>query len=87
MSTELVLNLLGALHGMYHRREIDQERITDGFDDVTVMSSDGLMNELVMNLEQPQHAGFVRAHLTAEADHVGEHDGGELASLGCGHLR
>ena len=34
-----------------------------------------------MQLQQPQHAGFVRAHLATKADDVGEHDRGQPASL------
>jgi len=72
---ELSLDLLGALDHVDHGREIDQEGITDSFNDRAVMFSDGVLNELVMNLQQAQHAGFVGPHLAAEAHHVGEHDG------------
>ena len=37
--------------------------------------------ELIVHLQQPQHAGFVAAHLAAKAHHVGEHDGGQTARL------
>ena len=30
-----------------------------------------------MDVQQPQHAGFVAAHLAAKADDVGEHDRGQ----------
>ncbi len=46
----------------------------------------GLLNDLVMYGQHAQHAGFIRSHLTAKAHHVGEHDGGELAGLGCRRL-
>jgi hypothetical protein len=68
------VDLLGALHSMHHGRKIDQERILNGFDDVPVMLHDGVLDEPVMHLQQPQHAGFVSAHLTAEAHDVREHD-------------
>ena len=29
-----------------------------------------------MEVQQPQHTGFIRAHLAAKADDVGEHDRG-----------
>ena len=34
-------------------------------------------------VEQPQHARFIGPHLAAEADDVGEHDGGQAPRL-CG---
>jgi hypothetical protein len=45
----------------------------------------GLLHELVMDFQQPQHAGFVGAHLAAKAHHVGKHDGVQLTSLGHSH--
>ena len=41
----------------------------------------GASDDLVMDVEQPQHPGFVGAHLAAEADDIGEHDGGQAAGL------
>src|SRR5262249_14222395 len=38
-------------------------------------------DELVMDIEQSEHAGFIAAHLPAEADDVGEHDRREFAGL------
>ena len=67
---------------MDDRREVDQEGITNGFDDMAVMFSHCLLDNLVMHFQQPQHAGFVRAHLAAEADDVGEHDRRQPAGLG-----
>src|SRR5882672_4075556 len=49
---------------------------------MAVMLSDCLLNDLVVSFQQPQRAGFIRAHLAAEADDVGEHDRGQLAGLG-----
>jgi hypothetical protein len=46
------------------------------------MFSDSLLDDPVMHLQQPQGAGFIAAHLAAEADDVGEHDGGQAPSLG-----
>ena len=60
VGAELRLNLLGALHGVDHGREVDQEGIAHGFDDRAMMLSDGLLDELVMDVQQPQRAGFVR---------------------------
>ena len=34
-----------------------------------------------MDVQQPQHAGFIRTHLPAKADDVGEHDRRQLAGL------
>jgi len=47
-----------------------------------MMLSYGLLDDLVMDVQQPQHAGFSGAHLAAKADDVGEHDGRQLTSLG-----
>ena len=41
----------------------------------------GLLDELVVHIEQPQHAGFIRAHLVAKTHDVGEHDRRQLAGL------
>jgi hypothetical protein len=56
--------------------KVHQEGITNRFDDCAVMVSDRLVDYLIVNIQQPQHAGFVAAHLTAEADDVGKHDRG-----------
>ena len=45
------------------------------------MDGYGLLDDLVMHGQQPQHAGFIAAHLAAEAHHVGEHNGGQAAGL------
>src|SRR5215510_9736884 len=34
-----------------------------------------LSDELVMDVQQPQHTGFIRPRLAAKANDVGEHDG------------
>jgi hypothetical protein len=87
VSTELSLDLLRTLHGMDHRRKVHQKGITDSFNDRAMMRSHGLLNQLIVNVEQAQHADFIRAHLPAKAHHVGEHDGGQLARLGSTSLR
>jgi hypothetical protein len=76
MGFELRVNLLRALDRIDYRGEIDQEAVTDGFNDCAVKFGDGMLNELVVDLQQAQHAGFVRAHLAAKANDVGEHDRG-----------
>ena len=53
------MNLLGAVHGVDDRGKLNQEGITNGFDNVAVMFRDSLLHELVMDLKQPQHAGFI----------------------------
>ena len=75
------LNGLRALHGVHDRREVHQKRVTDGFDDRAAMFDDGLLDNVVMDFQQPQHAGFVAAHLVTDAHHVGEHNGCQLAGL------
>ncbi len=74
MGTELYLNLLRALHGVDDGGKVYQERITDGFDNRTMMRYHGPLNNLVMEVQQPQRPSFISAHLAAEADDVGEHD-------------
>ena len=70
-------NLLGALHGVDDGGEVDQKGVAHGFDHRTVMFSHCVLDKLVVDVEQPQHAGFVAAHLAAKADDVGEHDRGQ----------
>jgi len=83
MGQELPLNLLGTVHGMNYRREVYEEGIPNGLDDVTMMLGDRLADNLIVYLQQPQHAGFVSPHLATEADDVGEHDRGQPPCL-CG---
>jgi hypothetical protein len=45
VGAELGLNVLCALHGVDYRGEVYQERITDGFNDVTVMLSHSLFDD------------------------------------------
>ena len=59
-----------------------EKTIASGLNNMPVMLSDCLLDDLVMDLQQPQHAGFIGAHLAAEAHDVGEHDRGQLAGLG-----
>jgi hypothetical protein len=40
------------------------------------MLGHGLLDDAIMDIQQPQHTGFVSSHLAAEAHHVREHDGG-----------
>jgi hypothetical protein len=82
VGAELSLDLLRALHGVDDGGKVHQKGITDSFDDHTTMRSHGLLNNLIVDVEQPQHAGFIRAHLPAKAHHVGKHDGRQLASFG-----
>jgi hypothetical protein len=82
VGTELSLETLRALHGMNDRGKVDQEGIAAGLDDGAMMFSDRLLNDAIMDMQQPQHAGFVGTHLAAKAYHVGEHDGCQLAGLG-----
>src|SRR6059036_2247510 len=81
ISPELGLNLLRALHSVDDGRKIDQKRVTDSFDDLAVMLNNCLLNYPVMGLQQPQHAGFVAAHLAAKADDVRKHDRRQPPSL------
>ena len=76
-----MLNLLGALHGVDDGGKVDQEGIADSLDDRAVMRSYGLLNNLIMDVQQPQHAGFIGSHLAAKADDVGEHDRRQPPSL------
>src|SRR2546425_12205459 len=85
VSPELGLNLLGTLDSMHHRRKVHQKGIPDCLDYVAMTLSHGLLDELIMHLQQPQHTGFISTHLAAEAHHVGEHDRGQLTRLGLSH--
>ena len=74
MSQELTLNLLGELDRMNDRRKIHQEGIPDGLDDRAMVLGHCLLDDVIMDVQEPQHAGFVAAHLAAEANDVGEYD-------------
>src|SRR5438445_6739988 len=82
VSTELGLNMLCALHGVDHGGKLYQEAIPRRLNDLATMFSHGLLDDLIMDGQQAQRAGFVTAHVAAEAYHVGEHDGSEFAGLG-----
>ena len=45
--------LLGALHGIDDGREVHQKGIADGFDNCAVISGDRLLNDLIMDAQQP----------------------------------
>src|SRR5882724_11098137 len=81
VSTELSLNALGALDRVDDGGKVYQESITNGFDDVTMRLGHLLLDDPVMNRQHTQHAGFIGAHLAAEAHDVGEHDGSQFARL------
>ena len=51
------------------------------------MLGDCLVDDLIMEAQQVEGMGFVRAHLAAKADDVGEHDRGQTAGLGLHHKR
>ena len=53
MRTKLRLNLLGTLNSVDYGGKVHQEGVTDGFDDVTMMPSDSLCDELTVDVEQP----------------------------------
>jgi hypothetical protein len=76
MGMELTLNTLGTLDRVDHGGEIYQKAISQCLDNVAVMVSYGLLNDLIMDCEHAQHAGFISPHLAAKAHDVGEHDGG-----------
>jgi hypothetical protein len=75
MGAELVLNTLSALHGIDYRGKVHEEGIAHQLDDVAVMFRNGVLDDVVMHIQQPQHARFVGTHLPAEAHDVREHDG------------
>ena len=51
---------------------------TNGFDDVAMMLGYGLLDDLVVNSQRAQHAGFIGAHPAAKARYVSEHNRGQL---------
>jgi hypothetical protein len=50
---ELALNALGTLHSMHDRGKVHEEGITHHFDDVPLIFRDGVLDDLVMQVEQP----------------------------------
>jgi hypothetical protein len=65
---QLGLHDLCPLHRMHDGRKLHEEAIAGGLNDVAMMGSHRLPDDLGMEVEQAQHAGFIGAHLTAEAD-------------------
>src|SRR5262245_39361381 len=82
LGTQVRLNSLRTLHGIDDGGKIYQKRITDRLNDRTMTFSHGLADDPVMDVEQPQHAGFIGAHLAAKAHDVSEHDRSQPAGLG-----
>jgi hypothetical protein len=83
---ELGVNLLGTLYGVDDGGKVYQKGIPDRFDDRAMMRRHGLLNKLIVEVEQAQHAGFIRAHLSTKAHYIGEHDGRQLACFGSTYL-
>jgi hypothetical protein len=81
VSPELRLKVLGALDRLHDRGKIDQEGIANGFNDRAMVRGYGLLDNLIVNIQQAQHTGFVAAHLAAEAHDVGEHNRGQPPML------
>jgi hypothetical protein len=46
---QLLLDLLGALHGMDDRGKVDQEGVPNCFDDMTVMDPHRLLDDLIVH--------------------------------------
>jgi hypothetical protein len=82
---QLALNLLSTLHGVHHGGKIHQEGIPHNLDDMPMMFSYSVLDELIMHLQQPQHARFIGTHLAAKADDIGEHNCRELTGFGLKH--
>jgi hypothetical protein len=51
-----------------------------------MMLCDRPLDEVVMDFQQAQHAGFIAAHLAAKAHDIGEHDRRQFARLGLLHV-
>src|SRR4051794_35895547 len=82
VTTELSLNVLGTLDGVDDRRKVHQEPIAHGLDDLAVMVSDRLVDDLIMDGEHFEHTGFIGPHQAAKADDVRKHNRGEATGLG-----
>ena len=86
IALKLRLQVLRALDRVDDRRKLEQETIARRFDDMALVCSHGLLNDLVMDGQYLQRAGFVSTHLTAKAHHVSEHDGGQATGFGVDDL-
>jgi len=64
---QLGVNLLRTLHSVDDGGKVDQERIADGFDHVAVMGIHRLVDELIVDLKQSQHPGFICTDCLATA--------------------
>jgi hypothetical protein len=69
------------------RGKIHQKGITNRFNHCAMIRRHGLLDDLVMRLQQSQRTSFIGAHLATKADDVGEHDRRQLASFGLEHRR
>src|SRR6266508_3101638 len=81
VGTKLCLNTLRALGGVDDGGKLDQEAVSGSLNDVVLMRSYSLLDDLVMNGQYPQRAGFVGTHLATKTHHICEHDGGQSAGL------
>ena len=72
--SQLGVNRLRALHGMNDGGKLDEKGVTNGFNDMAMIHTHSLLDEPIMDVQQPHRARFVGAHLAAEANDVGEHD-------------
>jgi hypothetical protein len=82
VGVELGLDRLRALDGVHDGGEFDQEVIAGSLDDMALVGSDGVLDDLVMEGQQLQGMSLVGTHLAAEIHHVGKHDRRQPTGLG-----
>src|SRR5208282_3329635 len=79
---EALLHFDGAAHGVDHAAELDETAVACALDDAPVMRVDSGINQVAAQSPQPrERAILVRSREPAVADHVGDQDRGDFASL------
>jgi hypothetical protein len=68
-----------ALHCFKRAAELEQESVADGFNLGAVEARQNLAHDAAMFLKQLEGEGFVPLRHRAVTDHVGKHNGCELA--------
>ena len=72
VNADMILPGHGAVHGVHHAGELDQQPVAHELDDASMILGDQRFENVVAQLRQtPKRAGFVGAHQGGIADHIG----------------
>ena len=76
---ECLLDLHGALNGLYDARELCQDAVSSRVGDPAPVLADEPVHDLPMSRQRPQRPDLVHPHETRVALHVGREDGRETS--------